>query len=92
MTIESTLGHMELSGTHDSDHNIEYFLKIPWKTVKKAAMYKLFGNKKNQDSLMLEEKIIEVDPNKKTRYLNLKIQGHIDDYNISLGKEKGSKN
>ncbi|MEM8846635.1 MAG: AsmA-like C-terminal region-containing protein [Bacteroidota bacterium] len=88
MTIESTLGHMELSGTHDSEHNIDYFLRIPWKTVKKAAIYKLFGNKKNQDSLMQEEKIIEVDSKKKVRYLNLKIQGHIDEYEISLGKNK----
>ena len=37
---------------------------------------------------MQEEKIIEVDPNKKVRYLNLKIQGHIDEYEISLGKNK----
>ena len=93
MTIESTLGHMELSGTQDIDHNIEYFLRIPWKTVKKAARYKLFANKKNKDStLVTEDEIIELDPNKKVRYLNLKIHGNIDDYDISLGKEKKRKN
>lgn len=89
MTIESTLGHMEVSGTHDMQQNIEYYLKIPWKTVKRAAVYKLFGNKKDKDSIPTDDKIIEVDPTKKVRYLNLKIHGNIDDYEISLGKDKG---
>ncbi|MBW8242309.1 AsmA-like C-terminal region-containing protein [Muricauda oceani] len=88
MTVESTLGHMELSGSQDLEHNIEYYFKIPWKTVKRAAVYKLFGNKKNKDSIPTDDKIIEVDPNKKIRYLNLKIHGNINDYKISLGKDK----
>ncbi len=92
MTIASTLGHMELSGTQDTDHNIEYFLRIPWKTVKKAARYKLFSSKKNKGNEVEDEEIIKLDPNKKLRYLNLKIHGNIDDYEISMGKEKKSKN
>ncbi|WP_350285787.1 AsmA-like C-terminal region-containing protein [uncultured Croceitalea sp.] len=91
MTIESTIGHMELSGTHDSDQNIDYYLRIPWKTVRKAAWQKLFGSKKDtvvaQDQV---DKIVEVDPNRKTKFLNLKIQGTIDDYKVSLRKKKKS--
>lgn len=90
MTIESTLGHMELSGTQDSDHNIEYYLRIPWKTVKKAARYKLFSNKKNQGQNLEEEEIIELDSTKKVRYLNLKLYGNVDDYEISMEKKKKS--
>ncbi|NAS13681.1 AsmA family protein [Poritiphilus flavus] len=89
MTIESTLGHMELSGTHDSDQNIDYYLRIPWKTVRKATWQKLFGNKK--DSVIPQEQvdeIVEVDPDRKTKFLNLKIRGTIDDYKVSLGKKK----
>lgn len=89
MTIESTLGHMELSGTHDSDQNIEYYIRIPWKTVKKAAWQKLFGRKK--DSIAneaQEDEIVEIDPNKRIRYLNLKVKGNLNDYKISLGKKK----
>ena len=92
MTIESTLGHMELSGTHDSDQNIDYYLRIPWKTVRKATWQKLFGSKK--DSIVAQEKvdeIVEVDPNRKTKFLNLKIQGTIDDYKVSLGKKRKSR-
>lgn len=91
MTIESTIGHMEISGTHDSDHNIEYYLRVPWKTVKKAALYKIFGNKKKADSIYGEEAIMKVDKTKRTRYLNLKIIGTLDDYDISLGKKKKDK-
>ncbi len=89
MTIESTIGHMELSGTHDSRQNIDYYLRIPWKTVKKATWHKLFGNKK--DSVVDQEQvdeIVEVDPNRNTKFLNLKIQGTIDDYKVSLGKKR----
>ena len=88
MTIESTLGHMELSGTHDKNQNIDYYLRIPWTTVRKAAWQKLFGSKR--DSIPTEgqeDEIVEVDPNKKIKYLSLKIKGNIDDYDISLGKK-----
>ncbi len=89
MTIESTIGHMELSGTHDSNQNIDYYLRIPWKTVRKAAWQKLFGSKKDSvvDPEQVDE-IVEVDPNRKTKFLNLKIKGTIDDYKVSLGKKK----
>ncbi len=92
MTIESTLGHMELSGTHDSNQNIDYLVSIPWKSVKKAAWQKLFGSKK--DTIVdpaQEDTIVAVDTSKRTKYLRLKIKGTVDDYKVSLGKKKKSK-
>ncbi|MCB4798887.1 AsmA-like C-terminal region-containing protein [Neotamlana laminarinivorans] len=91
MTIESTLGHMELSGTQDSDYNIEYYLRIPLKTVKQAARYKLFGKKNDSINTTVDDEIIELDPNEKVRYLNIKLHGNINDYNITLGKDKTNK-
>ena len=89
MTIESTLGHMELSGTHDNNQNIDYYVRIPWQLVKKAAWGKLFRKKKDSVSNQeQEDEIVEVDPNKKTKYLNLKVKGNIEDYKVSLGKKK----
>ncbi len=92
MTIESTIGHMELSGTHDSNQNIDYFVRIPWKTVRQASWQKLFGSKKDTivDPNRIDE-IVEDDPNRKTKFLNLKINGSIDDYKISLGKKRKQK-
>ncbi|CAL2080456.1 AsmA_2 domain-containing protein [Tenacibaculum sp. 190524A02b] len=91
MTIESTLGHMELSGTQDLNNNIEYYLRIPWKTVRKAVWYKLFSSKKNSGNKEEEDEIIELDPNKKVKYLNLKLHGTVDDFKVSMKKAKKKK-
>jgi len=93
MTIESTLGHMELSGTHDSDQNIDYYLRIPWRTVRKAAWNKLFGSKKDTvvDPTQVDE-IVEEDPERNDKFLNIKIQGTIDDYKVALGKKRKRDN
>lgn len=91
MTIESTLGHIELSGTHDSDQNIEYYVRVPWKTALKGGWRKLFGGKKKTIDENQEDEIVEVDPKKRIRYLNLKIKGTVDDYKVSLGKKKRKK-
>lgn len=90
MTIESTLGHMDISGKQDMDLNMEYYLRIPWKLIKQGARNRIFGSKKNKEDESNEDEIIELDPNEKVRYLNLKITGNIDDYKIRPGKKKGS--
>jgi hypothetical protein len=88
MTIESSLGHMELSGTHDSNQNIDYSLRIPWKTVRKAAWQKLFGGKRDTVTDPLQEdEIVEVDPKRKVKFLNVQVKGSIDDYEVSLGRK-----
>ncbi len=91
MTIESTLGHMELSGSQDMEENMEYYFRIPWKTVRKGARNKLFGSKKDKKREATEDEIIEVDPNKKVKYLNLRIKGDKDGYKIRMKKAKKSK-
>jgi hypothetical protein len=45
MTIESTLGHIDLSGTQDMNNKIHYYLRIPLRTVTKATRNKIFGSK-----------------------------------------------
>ncbi len=65
MIIESTLGHIELSVTHDQNQKIDYFLRIPWKTVRKAVWQKLFGRKKDSISNQeQEDAIVKVDTTK----------------------------
>ncbi len=84
MTIESTLGHMDISGTQDMNDNIDYYARIPWSLVKGAAKTKLFGPKSSQK----EDEIVEVDSTKRVRYLNLNISGTFDDYDIKMRKAK----
>jgi hypothetical protein len=86
MTIESTLGHLDISGTQDMNNNIDYYVRIPLSLVKQAARNKLFGAKENKEQK--EDEIIEVDPDKKVRYLNLNISGTFDDYQVKIRKAK----
>ena len=70
---------------------MDYFIRIPWSLIKQGARYKIFGDKKTKDAQTGDDQIIQVDPSKKTRYLNLKIKGNMDNYKITLGKEKKRK-
>jgi len=88
MTIESTLGHMQISGTQDMDNNIDYYVRIPWRLIKQGAVNRVFGSKKRDENDPREDEIIEVDPNENVRYLNLRITGTLEDYKIRPGKEK----
>ena len=87
MTIESTLGHYELSGEQSLIGNMDYYIRIPWKIIKQGARYKLFANKKTKDG-NIEDDIIEKDPNKRTRYLNLRVKGTLDNYDIQVRKKR----
>ena len=86
MTIESTLGHMDISGTQSMNDSMEYFARIPWSLVKGAARNKIFGTKEREEGA--EDEIVELDPKKNVKYLNISITGTLEDYRISMGKAK----
>lgn len=86
MTIESTLGHMDISGTQSMSDSMEYFARIPWSLVKGAAKNKIFGTKEREEED--EDEIVEIDPKKKIKYLNVRISGTLDDYKVGIGKKK----
>jgi hypothetical protein len=85
MTINSTLGFMEISGKQDLNMNMEYYLRIPWKVVTQVGMQKLFGK---TGEPVAEDEIQYKDDSKRIRYVNLKISGTPEKYQISLGKDK----
>lgn len=95
MVINSSLGYIQLSGKQDIDLNMDYYLRIPLKMVTQVASKKLFGSKKEEIDPEQEDEIIEKDPDQKTSYVNVRMQGNPDDYSISLRKnrkeEKGAK-
>ena len=91
MTINSTIGHLDISGQQDLESNMEYYIKVPMKLVSKAAWSKLFGKKKNiKDSTNIDA-IQYKDSTKKRWYVSLKLVGNADDYTVSLGKKKKEK-
>ncbi|MGQ0828506.1 MAG: AsmA-like C-terminal region-containing protein [Bacteroidota bacterium] len=91
MRINSSLGFMEISGKQDMDFNMEYYLKIPWKMVTQAGSAKLFGKKAEEVDPEQTDAIQYADPEKKIRYVNIKIAGNPDNYKVSLGKDKSDK-
>lgn len=87
MTIETSLGHFDISGTHTANDEIEYFVRIPWKLIKQEAKNKIFGKDLSEQPVEIQKK----DNTKKTRYVNLKITGTTEDFSVKLGKEKIDK-
>lgn len=88
MTINTTLGFLEVSGTQDKHNNMEYFVRVPMKMVTSIAANKLFGKKKEEIDPEQDDEIIRRDPEKKTKFINIKITGTPENYKIALGKDK----
>jgi hypothetical protein len=91
MTINSTLGYMEIAGSQTTDLQMDYFMRIPLKVVGKAAFNKLFNRNPNEVSPEQEDELIIKDPEKRTRFINVRLIGTLDDYKISLEKNKDLK-
>lgn len=91
MDINSSLGFMHFEGTQDMDLNFDYYLRIPWSMVTQAASSKLFGKKRDEVDPDQVDEIQYADPEKRTRFVNVKVKGNMDDYEISLGKPKKKK-
>lgn len=85
MTVNSTLGFLEVSGKQDTDFNFEYKISVPWKMVTKATASKLFKRKqeKPQD---IESEIQYAKKN--TKYVTVKLVGDSIDYSVSLARRK----
>lgn len=86
MTINSTLGFVEISGKQDLNMNMEYYLRIPLKMVTQVGMSKLFGKK--DENPAPEDEIQYRDESKRVRFVNLKLTGTPENYKISLGQDK----
>ena len=87
MNINTTLGYFELSGSQNMHQEMEYYVRIPWKVVARAGAQKIFGNKNRDNSDQVDE-IQYRDETKRTRFVNVRITGTPDDYDISLSKRK----
>ena len=87
MTINSSLGFMEVSGKQDMKMNMEYYFRIPMKMVTDVAKSKLFvsGSDAPVDPEQ-EDEIQYKDESKKIKYVNLKLTGTEGNYKVSMTK------
>ena len=89
MTINSSLGFIEVSGKQDMNFNMEYYIKIPMKLVTGITKQKLFTtNKEYEIDEHQEDEIIYKNSSKKIKYVNLKISGNSENYKVSLARSK----
>lgn len=91
MTINSTLGYIEISGSQSIDMQMDYYIRVPLKLVGKAAFNKLFKRKPKEISPEQEDELIIKDPERRTRFINIRMLGKPDNYKISLQKNKDIK-
>lgn len=87
MTVNSSLGHIKISGKQTLSGQMEYYLSIPWKMVTKTASAKLFGKKESEEVLASQVDEIQY-KEEKSRYVNVKITSDENGYKFSLGKDK----
>lgn len=84
MLINTNLGFIKVSGKQDMDMNMEYYLRVPLQMITGAGARKLFNKKKEK----LDPEALAFDPDKKYRFVNIKIVGDAEDFKVTLGKNK----
>ncbi|MCC5922620.1 MAG: hypothetical protein JJT77_02445 [Crocinitomicaceae bacterium] len=84
MIINTNLGFIAVSGKQDMDMNMEYYLRVPLRMISSVGSRKLFGSGKDKDP----EQLADYDPNKRYRFVNIKIVGDAEDFKVSLGKNR----
>lgn len=89
MTVNSSLGFIELSGRQGLDLSMDYFIRVPLGMVTQVGFRSLFGGRnKNEIDPDREDAIVFRDENKKVRFVNIHVKGTPEDYQFSLGKNK----
>jgi len=91
MNINSSIGYMEIAGTQDMNLNMDYYVRIPWKMVTEAASSKLFGKKREDVDPEQVDAIQYAESDKRTRFVNVRVKGTPEDYEITLEKQKDKK-
>lgn len=93
MTINSSLGFIEVSGSQKlSNNEMDYVLKIPLSLVSQLGVNKLFG-RKNRDDIPEDQmdEIVRREDQKRVRFVSVKIAGTSDNMKIGLAKRNGNK-
>lgn len=87
MTINSSLGFIELSGRQSLDLEMNYLIRIPLQLVSQVGFRTLFGGRNRSEIDPDQEDAIQFrDQNRRVRFINLTVSGRPDEYQINLGR------
>ncbi|MFM8914294.1 MAG: AsmA-like C-terminal region-containing protein, partial [Flammeovirgaceae bacterium] len=88
MTINSSLGFIEMQGSQSLDLKMDYLIRIPWKLVTQVGVRALFGGKNKEEVDPEQVDAIQYrDKDKRVRFLNVRVKGTPDKFDFSLGKK-----
>jgi hypothetical protein len=91
MSINSSLGYIQMSGKQSLDLNMEYYVRVPMKMVTKVGFTSLFNRKPEEVDMTQIDEIEYVDKDKNIAFMNLKVTGTPDNFKVGLGREKAKK-
>jgi hypothetical protein len=89
MTVNTSLGFVEVSGQQALGGSAEYLVRVPWRMVTGAAVSRLFGGRRptdvDPDSL---DEIQYRDAERRVRFITLRITSDGDDWRVALGDRR----
>ncbi|MBT1698148.1 hypothetical protein KK083_14745 [Fulvivirgaceae bacterium PWU4] len=88
MEINSSLGYIQMSGKQSLDLSMEYYLRVPMKMVTRVGFSALFNRKQEEVDINQVDEIEYIDKDKKIAFMNLKVTGKPDNFQVGLGKDK----
>jgi hypothetical protein len=91
MSINSSLGYIQVSGKQSLDLNMEYYVRVPMKMVTKVGLGALFSHKPEEVDMHQVDEIEYIDKDKKIAFMNLKVTGTPAGFKVGLGKDKTKK-
>jgi len=88
MTINTSLGFIEIEGTQSLDLQMDYLIRVPWRMVTQVGFQALFGGKKKEEVDPDQVDAIQYrDKDKRIRFLNVRVKGTTAKFDFSLGKK-----
>jgi hypothetical protein len=91
MSINSSIGYIQVSGKQSLDMSMEYYLRVPMKMVTKVGFTSLFNRKQEDVDFKQVDDIEYIDKDKKIAFMNLKLSGTPKNFKVGLGKDKTKK-
>lgn len=87
MTINSSLGFIELEGTQTLDLKMNYLIRVPLHLVTQVGFQSLFGGRRREEIDPDQEDAIQFrDRDRRTRFLNVRVTGTPANFTFVLGR------
>ncbi len=86
MDISSSLGYIELSGKQGLDMTMDYLISVPLSMVTQVGFRALFGKNRNEVDPDQEDAIISRTEDRRVRFVNIRMTGTPDKYDVKLGR------